>query len=205
MTAIFKKELDINLNDITNKVLSLRDLWISRSKDFPFYTLGRCAYLDGKTEAYYHDSSWQNDILIGEFYELYEAVLTCLSHELEEPVELAHDLSIPGFHVFPSDPRLLAITGDWHMDFPHDTLNIGRADPSAFTLAIKLPTSGGGMDWIDDQGTIKHLPYKEGELVMHSGLGLHRIAGIKKYVPDEYRITLQGHLIRRNNIMEMFW
>ena len=124
---------------------------------------------------------------------------------LEEPVELAHDLSIPGFHVFPSDPRLLAITGDWHMDFPHDTLNIGRADPSAFTLAIKLPTSGGGMDWIDDQGTIKHLPYKEGELVMHSGLGLHRIAGIKKYVPDEYRITLQGHLIRRNNIMEMFW
>tara|TARA_R110001599_G_scaffold277135_1_gene478466 strand:- start:6 stop:620 length:615 start_codon:yes stop_codon:yes gene_type:complete len=200
-----KHLLDIDTKEIVNKILAMRDLWISRSKDYPFYTLGRSAYLDGKTDAYYKDSEWQNDILLGEFGELYEKVIDVLQEELEEPVELAHDLSIPGFHIFPSDPKFLTIAGKWHMDFPHTTLELGDEDPYAFTVAIQLPNSGGGMDWIDDKGIKRHLSYKEKELVLHSGLDTHRIAGMKKYVPEEYRITLQGHLIRRNKTMEVFW
>ena len=61
------------------------------------------------------------------------------------------------------------------------------------------------MDWIDDEAVIEHIPYRERELVLHSGKEYHRIAGMKKYTPGEYRITLQGHLIRRGKTMEVFW
>ena len=47
--------LDIDTEAVTNKVLSTKDKWISRSKDYPFFTLGRGAYLDGKTKKYYKD------------------------------------------------------------------------------------------------------------------------------------------------------
>ena len=91
------------------------------------------------------------------------------------------------------------------MDYPHTTLNLGNTDPHAFTLPISLPVSGGGMDCLNEVGMMKHIPYNERELVLHSGLDVHRISGMKKYMPGEYRITLQGHLIRRNKSMEVFW
>lgn len=197
--------LDIDVNDITDKVLALRELWISRSKDYPFYTLGRCAYLDGKLDSYYKDSAWQNDILLGEFDEVYEKVLDTLEKELKESVYIAHDLAIPGFHIFPSDPKFTSIAGSWHQDYPHHTLNIGDKDASAFTVAIKLPVSGGGMDYIDEFHQQHYFPYRERDLILHDGLTIHRIAGLKKFVPGEYRITLQGHIVRRNNLLEVFF
>ena len=197
--------LDIDTFEIKSKLLEYRELWQPRSKEYPFYTLGKSAYLDGKTRAYHKDSAWLNEILLEEFGELYEKILTCLSEEYLEPVELAHDLALPGFHIFPSHPKFLTIAGKWHMDYPHTTLNLGDKDPSAFTLPIELPVSGGGMDFLDDKGIMSHIPYKERELVLHSGLDVHRIAGMKAYTPGEYRITLQGHLIRRDNTMEVFW
>jgi len=42
-------------------------------------------------------------------------------------------------------------------------------------------------------------------MIWHDGKTLHRIAGFKEHVPNEFRITMQGHLIRRNNRMEVFW
>ena len=197
--------LDIDTHEIKSKILEYRELWEPRSKDYPFYTLGKSAYLDGKTRAYLKDSAWLNEILISNFSEMYEVVLEYLSDFYEEPVYLAHDLALPGFHIFPSDPKFLTIAGKWHMDFPHTTLELGDNNPSAFTLPIELPVSGGGMDCLDDKGIMSHIPYRERELVLHSGLDVHRIAGMKDYTPGEYRITLQGHLIRRNNTIEVFW
>jgi hypothetical protein len=82
---------------------------------------------------------------------------------------------------------------------------LGDVDPLAFTVAIKLPKSGGGMDYIDEFHQPQHLQYNEKDLILHDGQTIHRIAGIKEYVPDEHRITFQGHIIRRNNILEVFW
>lgn len=202
---IVEAKLDIDTQEITNKVLALREIWISRSTDFPFYTLGRCAYLDGKTDAYYKDSIWQNDILLGEFGDLYFTINQWLEKELNTPTFLAHDLSIPGFHIFPSDPKFLEIAGKWHMDYPHETLGLGNEDANAFTVAIQLPTSGAGMDWLDEKGVISYIPYTEGNIILHSGVDVHRIAGIKKYIPGEYRITLQGHIVKRNGDLEVYW
>jgi hypothetical protein len=197
--------LDIDNVDIANRVFDLRDIWESRSKDYPFFTLGKSAYLDGNADDYYRASDWLNDLLISNFSDLYEDVIQVLQEKLMEPVELAHDLALPGFHIFPSDPKFLTIAGNWHQDYPHHTLGLGEKDACAFTLAIQLPKSGGGMDYMDEFHQPQHLNYNERDLILHDGLTIHRIAGLKAYVPNEYRITFQGHIIRRDNILEVFW
>jgi hypothetical protein len=132
-------------------------------------------------------------------------VLECLAVQLGEEITLTQDLALPGFHIFPTDEKFLDMAGKWHTDYPHVTLGLGEQGAQAFTLAIELPSSGGGMDYLDVMGGLHHVPYEEKDLVLHSGLTPHRISGITEYCPCEYRITLQGHLIRRNNNLEAFW
>ena len=60
------------------------------------------------------------------------------------------------------------------------------------------------LDWIDQEGE-HYLPYAENDMIMHDGTNLHRIAGPKDIVPGEYRVTLQGHIIRRDNGLEIYW
>ena len=40
--------MDIDIEAVTNKVLSAKDKWINRSKDYPFYTLGSRPIVTGK-------------------------------------------------------------------------------------------------------------------------------------------------------------
>jgi len=197
-------ELDINTEEIKAKVLSYEEDWISRATAFPFYTLGRSAYLDGKKASYF-DSEVMNTELCASFSGLYAKVLAALSDQLGEGVYMTEDLACPGFHIFRSAPQMTNMAGDWHYDYPHITLGIQAKDVSSFTVAIALPASGGGMDYLDDKGNECHIPYIEGGMLVHSGATRHRISGLKEYTRGEYRITLQGHLIRRAGKMEVFW
>jgi len=197
--------LDIDTEAIANKVLSTKNKWISRSKEYPFYTLGRCAYLDGKTDAYYDNLESENIFLIDTFTDLYTHIGIILNSVFGEDIYLTSQLRVPGFHIFPSDKKFLKIAGKWHQDYPHITLGLEDVDSYAFTLAIKLPKSGGGMDYIDEFHQRQHLAYNEKELIIHSGEIVHRISGMKKYIPDEYRITLQGHIVRREGLLEAFF
>lgn len=199
-----KKILDINTDEIADKVFRLQKYWVSRSDEFPFYTIGRNAYQDGKTPAYKEDIKVLNPILRQEFGDTYDIIIDHLSDQFKEPIVLNNDLAHPSFHIFKSSPFLLTHAGLWHQDFPHETLGLGSKDPYSFTIAIKLPTGGGGLDFIID-GMQRYLPYQEGEIIGHGGEILHRMASLKKYVPDEYRITLQGHLIRIDGLLTMFW
>jgi len=200
-------KLDIDTKDITDTVYKMTELWISRSNEYPFFTLGRNAYQDGKTSDYNKDIKWQNNLMAQNFYNLYEKVLYALGTHFRETVTIAPDLSIPGFHIFPSDPVFIEkeIVGHYHYDNPHEILGINSKFNHAYTVAIELPSSGGGMDYISEEHFPIHIPYKVGDIVIHDGSTLHRISGLKKYVPNEYRITLQGHIIRRNGILETFW
>lgn len=202
---IAKKTLDIDTDLILHRLFRLKHLWVSRSSEFPFYTLGRSAYLDGNTDRYRKDSITENITLSFNFNDLYETVLNYLSSALGEPVKMAYDLAYPGFHIFPSDKKFLTIAGNWHTDYPHETLGLGDEDTSTFTIPIKIPESGASIDWIDEFDIIYRLPYKEKELIWHTGKIVHRISSFNEYKPDEYRITLQGHLVRRNGQMEVFW
>ena len=75
----------------------------------------------------------------------------------------------------------------------------------SYTLAIELPKSGGGVDFVDEFHQRQHLAYNKGDLVIHTGEEIHRIAGLKKYVEGEYRITMQGHIVRRDGLLEAFF
>ena len=198
-------KLNIDTEQIAAKVFSLRHLWILRSDDFEFYTLGRCAYLDGETPEYSEDIQITNPILLQVFFNMYDEVIRHLETHLNEEIVLNHKLAYPSFHIFGSSPLLLTHSGSWHQDSPHTTLNLGEEDPLTFTLAIKLPTGGAGLEYTLDNETVIYYPYTEGSIVVHDGAIVHRIASIREYVPNEYRITLQGHLIRIDGKLNLFW
>ena len=197
-------KLRIDTDKIAEKVFNLKEYWISRSNEFPFHTLGRNAYQDGKTPAYQEDIKKLNPILRKEFDVTYRIIIDHLSNQFNEKVYFNNELAYPSFHIFESHPLLLTHAGLWHRDKPHELFGLESIDPYAFTIAIKLPTGGGGLDYVED-GMQRYLPYQEGEIIGHSGQLLHRMASLKKYVPNEYRITLQGHLIRINGALNMFW
>jgi hypothetical protein len=48
--------LNIDTDKIADKVFRLQQYWVSRSDEFPFYTLGRNSYLDGRTPEYKEES-----------------------------------------------------------------------------------------------------------------------------------------------------
>lgn len=179
-------------------------MWIRRDPDHPFYTLGRCAYLDGKTPEYPREIVFSNMILFDRFADVYEALQKFFEGYLGEKVYLDPNLAYPSFHIVMADPFFLTHGGVWHEDYPHETLGLGNEDPLTFTVAIELPTGGGGLDYMED-GHQKHIAYNEGSIVVHNGNITHRIASFKDCKLGDYRITLQGHLIRRNGRLVMFW
>ena len=197
--------LDIDLGSTIESVMGLRDQWISRSDEFSFYTLGRCAYLDGKTDAYYNNLERENEMMVREFARLYTNVGEILNSLFNEDVFMTTQLRVPGFHIFPSNKKFLKIAGNFHQDYPHSTLGLEDADTYSFTMALQLPKSGGGLDYIDEFHQRQHLAYKEKDLIVHNGDIIHRIAGMKKYVEGEFRITLQGHVVRKDGILEVFF
>ena len=196
--------LNIDTQDIADKVHKLRPYWIQRL-EVPFYTLGRCAYLDGKTSEYANEIKETNPILYSEFKDLYGSVGGYLANLLNEPIYLDENLAFPSFHIAESHPYFTIEGGKWHQDYPHTTLGLGDKDPLTFTVAIQLPSDGAGLDYIDLDGEQHYLEYVERGIVIHDGSIEHRISPAKSYKPNEYRITLQGHLIRVDGVLKMFW
>ena len=193
-----------DLEKIFDTVRLLRNHWDRRDSNMEFYTLGKTVYLDGNTPDYYSCQAGVNQILLKHFNFMYEDLKEMLATILGEPVFFNHDIALPGFHVFPSDPQFLSMYGPWHVDLPHNTLGLGNKDTQAYTVAIKLPTGGGGMD-IKINGKEEYVSYEEGKMYLHDGADVHRISCYKEYHPDEYRITLQGHLVRHNGELITFW
>ena len=205
MGKIKRIRLHFDASKVVESLLGLRDRWESRSDDFPFFTLGKSAYLDGKTGEYFSGAEKLNPVLMKTFMSLYQALAPALSKELGEQVLFNLKLALPAFHIFPADEKLLSISGHWHTDYPHITLGLGDKDVSAFTVPIMLPASGGGMDIRHSWGD-EYCEYSVGEMIMHDGKTLHRIANYKKYKQGEYRITLQGHIVRDEmDRLTMFW
>jgi len=193
-----------DLEKIFDTVQLLRDHWDKRAPNMEFYTLGKAVYLDGNTPAYFEGAKEKNLVLSQHLGFMYKELREMFSVILGEPVFFDHNIALPGFHVFPSDPQFLSMSGSWHVDLPHNTLGLGDQDTQAFTIAIKLPTGGGGMD-MKIGGKDEYVEYQEGKMYLHPGTNVHRISCYKEYVPDEYRITLQGHLVRDNGKLITFW
>jgi hypothetical protein len=196
---------DLDTDSIVERLMALKDKWELRSDEYPFYTLGKSAYIEGAIPAYKEQYAELNALLVNTFPDVYITLVNYLAMMLGEPVRLADDLAFPGFHIFEANERFENIAGNWHFDYPHKTLKLKGTDHSTVTVAIKIPASGGGLDWIDTEGSPHHLAYNEKDVIWHNGKTMHRISGFKDIIKGEYRITMQGHLIKRANGFELYW
>lgn len=199
--------LDFDCKQVADNVRGLGRMgkWESRSDEFPFYTLGKSAYLDGNSGTYYQGADGMNLTLFRTFNSFYKEVAGKLSAFLGEWVVFNPKLALPGFHIFPADPKLLSVSGNWHLDSPHETLGIGDKDVHAFTIAVEMPTGGGGMDFRFGGDEDQYVEYNVGEMFIHSGAVPHRIASYRQYVEGDCRITLQGHIVRDGKDLIAFW
>ena len=120
-------------------------------------------------------------------------------------------------------------TGELHCDLQYKHLDwsgYGEVDferPLSFTLALQLPSCGGGLNVWDfeyreslglSKDEIRQLfnqrrqhvhPYREGFCALHSGHLVHQIAPIPQTKDGEARITLQGHALLCDGVWRLYW
>jgi hypothetical protein len=222
---------------ITRDVCHTRPHWIPRGPEpAAFYTLGVASYQDlsdGATGVprrdYYQNAPHFNALLLDRFSWLHQRLQLALDTLLGTTV-FAPRLGLPGFHVFDYAAIPTTDVASIHFDLQYQLIdwNDGGpvpdfANPISFTLPIKLPRGGGGLNCWDltyeqmTRGGYHDIPtairqktktfhrYSLGELVVHSGHQLHQIAGIPDVRPGNQRITLQGHGLRRGVNWHLYW
>lgn len=210
---------------IVAAVEALKSEWTPRHPLAPFFTLGAASYLDGGAAPYLTAAARLNPLLDEAFGPLYGRLTHALSERLNAPVVLAERYARPGFHVFLAHPAFERPVASVHCDLQHQLVgeHAGPDETLSFTMPVALPREGGGMDvWDCDQDdwlaqspaarleTLKTRPrrdvaYALGELVLHSGRLVHRIQASQALAPDDARITLQGHGVRREGVWHLYW
>lgn len=210
-----------------------RNLWIPRKGLLPFYTLGAASYLDATPllPAQYAQLALRNNrILASDFQWLHQRVCGMLQEMLGDPVDLLPRLALPGFHIFLAHQAFTeenAASAHWDLQFrqvewlPEEEPDFRQ--PLSFTLAIRLPQAGAGLNLWDlthqDAGQLPetvreekrrglpktYCPYHTGHMLVHSGLYLHQIAPMIGAVEGEERITYQGHALRCAGVWRLYW
>lgn len=142
--------------------------------------------------------------------------------------------NLPGFHIYQGHPDLplgLYCGGTIHYDSPHKRANFpfqtSDEEVFSFTLSISLPRNGGGLnywvkvppfvetgkwfhltskqsqEWLSTN--VKHLDYKIGSMVIHDCNILHQMSNNVKTDADDWRITLQGHGVYRDDYWMIYF
>lgn len=201
--------------ELVKKVEQMRSYYNSGVKGL-FYTLGNALYQSNDNRSYYQNAKFYNELLFGQFWQLYELLLKHIGNLLNTDVGYAQDLSLPGFHIFEFQNMIEYSGGGRHFDLSHQKLfgpSLSQINYS-FTLPIEIPTGGCGLDiWqlhhselagfqkvedlnsIADQRLSYSVPYRIGEMVIFQGDYLHQIGKVCPQVPKDKRITLQGHCV----------
>lgn len=220
---------------LVDSIKALREHWIRRgsSDTSRFFTLGAASYLDDPAQ-YPAVAERLNPILRDSFGWLYQRLVDFLTRRLHAPVTLCEEHGYPGFHVWEQSAIFVQPVASVHFDlqylrtWPEDAPGVDFARPISFTLPIRLPRRGGGLNlWdvtydryvqfrrrIDGRMTpsditvllprIRH-PYSVGALSIHSGLMLHQIGEIDEVFADDERITLQGHALLCRGEWKLYW
>lgn len=212
-------------------VRSLEFFWVQRHLPLPYYTLGAASYLDAieDSENYHRIAEVINPVLIHKFNWLYESVRRSIQEFLGEPVQYSERFARPGFHVLKAHAWFTLPFATIHADEHFKLLdwsgfkNPDFSRPFSFTLPLKLPFYGGGLDlWgiefneirgysRDERRTVleqlpaEYLPYRAGCLVIVPGLPMHRMASFSNIQPDDERITLQGHGLWTGKEWVLYW
>jgi hypothetical protein len=213
-------------------VHSLKEWWEARAgKGIPFYTLGAASYIDAAERgAYYYKMKAErtNPLLLEHFSFLYEHLLAVLEKFCGKKVMFEKELALPGFHIFQYYELFKKPIASPHYDLQFDRFtwnykNVDYGHPLSFTLALALPSGGGGLNYWDlyyndfkelnraemaevaAKSPMHYLPYEVGKIAIHEGFMLHRIAPAKEMKPGDERITLQGHGLICDDILRIYW
>lgn len=219
---------------IEDALTELRAHWIPRGPaGTSFFTLGAASYLD-ELPAYREHAARLNPVLRDGFGWLYERVFEFLGKRLRAPVEPADGMGWPGFHVWLAPAIFVRPQASVHFDLQYERTWPDRGEgvdytrPLSFTLPIRLPRRGGGLNvWDLDYARFRAFsdkvgpgvrasdltmvldrlrhPYSAGALAMHSGHLLHQIGEIDEVEPDDQRITLQGHGLFQRGAWRVYW
>lgn len=213
-------------------IYKIKKMWCRRHENK--YTLGAASYLDANTNidpliSYYGKAKLFNPILRENFDWLYQKLADTLTKELGKYTCYQETFALPGFHIFFSGPKNINLQKFLHVDFQGKLLkwdfpeSIDFNESISFTLAIKLPQCGGGLDVLDmryedyiklskeeqvqifSSKHVKFYPYKLGDLLIRSGNIFHEIAPMPNIQPGEERITLQGHGLFYKDTWYLYW
>ena len=216
-------------------IKELRPHWIRRGSrsNSAFFTLGGASYLDDPAE-YPAIAERLNPILREHFDWLHGKLMNFLRRQLRAPVTLAEGLAHPGFHVWETPAIFVKPNASVHFDlqylrtWPKDAPGVAFDRPLSFTLPIRLPRRGGGLNvWevtyeryqrfrerigarIEPADITVLLPrmrhpYTVGAIAMHSGHLLHQIGEVDEVFPGDERITLQGHALFCSGEWKLYW
>ena len=223
-----------------SRILDLRPRWLSHW-DPPRCTLGASAYdMNKGNEAiivYIQHRNTYNKLLRETFGDLYRRLLDCLEACYDRECMLAEHLGHPSVHILEGDSIPGRVTEPhrhcdayFHNAFFASKLGVdGACLPDlpqfSFTLPLRLPSGGGGMNiWdlsladyaryeaegrdvseIADSRGKRAIPYGEGVLITHGGLYLHEIMPVDVIRDGDIRITMQGHGVLINDVYRLFW
>ena len=188
-------------------------------------------YYDSQ-DTYWQKATRYNPLLEEKFGWLYERIQRHLESALEAPVTYRDDAALPGFHVWLAHAIPTRSLVSLHCDLQYQHLkwesksSIDFSNTLSFTLPIQLPESGGGLDLSDcnhleflsiaqrnrmDWDLIprfrnsQYHPYQVGQMVIHSGYTLHRIAPTSIAKNTDKRVTLQGHGVLVDGTWQLYW
>ena len=217
---------------VIERIDARRADWIPRNPELPFYSLGAASYLDvgGGRTGYYDRAAAYNPLLEHDFGWLYRKLQRALEDHLRAHVIFEKRAALPGFHIFLAHPAFTQPLGRIHFDLQFHNIEwpaAGEMDfsrPVSFTLAVRLPRSGAGLhlwdidkaawdamspatrDRIGEEVPPHYVRYRTGSMVCHSGLVLHRIAPAAEHLlPDDMRVTLQGHALPGRQGYYVYW
>mgnify|MGYP005728241785 CR=1 FL=1 len=160
---------------VEDNVDSIDKCWLNRSMcnpRVPFWTLGAVTYLEGcdNITQYHRHRKALNPVLKKTFSWFYDIVERRMSEELGDLVVFDDNLALPGFHIFGPkkgvtmtaqechmlEQPLASIHTDIqykeHMSYWNTFKEVDLKDVLSFTMAIRLPSNGGGLyiwDWAD--------------------------------------------------------
>lgn len=220
-----------------DRILALRLSWTGRGEnEFPFFTLGVASYMDlappgSDIDAFDKATFESNARLKLHFPDLLEKVRLGVRTITGTEATFPDRVPLPGFHIWLEDAIPRSPTASIHFDLQYEPLVERSRLPRpqqmlSFTLPVRLPTAGGGLNvWNIDyrapdlaqrigdrslhEAVLSHetvfLPYREGELLLHSGNRAHQIAPVPSVYPGDMRITLQGHGVLSEGRWLLYW
>ncbi|OHV31234.1 MULTISPECIES: hypothetical protein [Pseudofrankia] len=220
-------------DEVRADVYRERPAWLDRGH--AFHTLGTPSYLDLAPEArpgeYDRLAALHRPLLRNRFGRLYDRLGATLTELLAAPVRYTDTFALPGFHLWRTEAIFLRPRAPVHFDLQYQFFDwpgtVDRARVLSFTLPLRMPVAGGGLNtwdvgyesfldaqrrgWIDGAGDLRrfhplrYVPYTAGELVVHSGHLLHQVAPSPSVSEGDERLTLQGHGIWNADHWLLYW